>query len=71
MVQAPRSKKERELLEGEGYLMLQRGGTWRPEEMPLGFDKQELTGASLVEPKFSGGGREGGTVQGGGEQCRV
>lgn len=40
--------------------------------MPLDFDKQELTGASLVEPMFSGGGREVGvgTVQGGGEQCR-
>lgn len=47
--------------------MLYRGGTWRPEEMPLDFDKQELSGASLAKPKFSGGG----TVQGGEEQCRV
>lgn len=52
-------------------MTLQRGGTWRPEEMPLGFDKQELTGASLAEPKFSGGGCEGGTAQDGGEQRRV
>lgn len=46
--------------------MLQRGGTWRPEDMPLDFDKQELSGASLAKPKFRGGG----TVQGGEEQCR-
>lgn len=38
--------------------------------MALDFDKQERSGASLIEPMFSGGGREVSTVQGRGEQCR-
>lgn len=50
MVQPPRSKKERELLECSQ--MLQGGGAWRSEEIPLELDMQELTRASLVELRF-------------------
>lgn len=56
MVQSPRSKEGRELLECSQ--LLQGGGTRRSEEIPWDLDKQELTGASLVELKFSSVGAE-------------
>lgn len=60
MVQSPRSKERRELLECSQ--LLQGGGTWRSEEIPWDLDTQELTGASLVELEFSRSGHEVGTV---------
>lgn len=60
MVQSPRSKEER--ASRRRYLLPLRGGAWSSEATTLEFDKQELTGASLVSPEFSGGGREVGTL---------
>lgn len=67
MVQPPRSKEER--ASRRRYLLPLRGGAWSSEATPLEFDKQELTGASLVSPEFGGGGREVGTVQWGASQA--
>lgn len=66
MLWPPRSKEERA---SRRYLLPLRGGARSSEATPLAFDEQELTGASLVSPEFSGGGREVGTVQRGTSQA--